>query len=110
MRESKIEQHLKDTAERLGLRTYKWVCPSVRGVPDQIVLAPILPEHQEIVAHYVRLVETKAPGKEARGQQVLRHKELRDLGFRVEIVDNMLDAELLIRGMLTPTSSHLRKE
>ena len=99
MRENLIEQHMKTIAEVCGMRSYKWVSPGLRGVPDQIVLASVPAEHQALVARYVRLVEVKAPGKEARGLQELRHKELRALGFTVHVVDSKQQAALIIGSM-----------
>lgn len=100
MRESTIENHLKLVAAACGMRAYKWVSPGLRGVPDQIVLASIPHEHQALVARYIRLIELKAPGKEARGQQVLRHTELRALGFTVhDSVDSKQLAAQIIGSM-----------
>lgn len=99
MRESVIEQHLKDLAMLSGGRSYKWESPGLRGVPDQIVLAQIPPSDRHTVAKYLRFVETKAPGEQARGQQLLRHDELRILGFEVVVIDSMLAAEQLIKDM-----------
>jgi hypothetical protein len=99
MRETVIENHLKDHTMVRGWRSYKWVCPSVRGVPDQIVLAAIPPEHRALIARYVRFVETKAPDEKARGQQALRHQELRDLGFAVDVADSKHLADRILRSM-----------
>lgn len=99
MRESTIENHLKDLAQVHGGRSYKWVCPGVRGVPDQIVLAKVPPQHRALIARYIRFVEVKATDKTARGQQGLRHAELQALGFHTEVIDNKPDAERVIRSM-----------
>jgi hypothetical protein len=99
MRESQIETHLKRLALQAGGRSYKWVSPGLRGVPDQIVLLPVAPEHQAIVARYIRFVECKAPGEHARGQQELRHEELRALGFHAHVVDTIHGADVLLDDM-----------
>lgn len=99
MKETAIENHLKDQAMVRGWRSYKWVCPAVRGVPDQIVLAAVPPHHRALLARYIRFVETKAPGETARGQQALRHQELRDLGYTVDVVDSKHLVEQVLRGM-----------
>lgn len=99
MKESVIETYLKLAAETFGMRSYKWASTGLRGVPDQILLAPIPPEHQALVARYIRYVETKAPGKEERGQQALRHAELRALGFVVDVVDSKQQAAQTIASM-----------
>lgn len=99
MRESVIENYLKDLAQSLGWRSYKWVSPGLRGVPDQIVLAYVPPEHRALVARYVRFAEVKAPGEKARGQQSVRHTELCTLGFAVDVVDSKFDVRDLIEVM-----------
>ncbi len=66
---------------------YKFVSPGRRGVPDRLIVFPIAPEHIEIIAKYVRFVETKAPGKKPDLHQVREHKRLRKMGFKVEIID-----------------------
>ena len=100
MKETEIENHLKDVAMACGMRAYKWVSPGLRGVPDQIVLASIPEEHRALVSRYVRFAELKSPGKEARGQQVLRHAELHALGFTVHAsVDSKQLAAQIIKGM-----------
>lgn len=99
MRENEIEHHLKLVAEACGMRSYKWVSPGLRGVPDQMILASIPQEHMALVARYVQFAELKAPGKEARGQQELRHAELRALGFMVLVVDSKQQAAQIIGSM-----------
>lgn len=99
MRETTVEEHLKEQAFLAGGKSYKWVSPGLRGVPDQIVLAWVPPKDRPIVAKYLRFVETKAPGEPARGQQELRHTELRLLGFEVAVIDNTFDAGKLIKEM-----------
>jgi len=47
-------------------------------MPDRIVL---LPDGK------VGFVEVKAPGKKPRALQVVRHEKLRELGFKVFVLD-----------------------
>lgn len=42
-------------------------------------------------------VEFKRPGEEPTKQQRKRHKELREHGFSVFLIDNMLDADVVSR-------------
>lgn len=80
MEESKIEKYLKKKIELLNGKAYKFVSPGISGVPDRIVLLP----HGRIV-----FVELKAPGKKLRKLQEIRFKELRNLGFRCEMIDSI---------------------
>lgn len=78
MRETNVENYLKDEVAKIGGRCKKFVSPGSRGEPDQIVLMP---------GGRIWFVELKAPGKEARPQQVKRHKELMALGLEVLVLD-----------------------
>lgn len=78
MRETSVENYLKDEVAKLGGKCKKFVSPGSRGEPDQIVL---------MSGERIWFVELKAPGKEARPQQKKRHRELRDLGFKVLVLD-----------------------
>lgn len=85
--EQRVEEHLRDRVHDLGGTAYKFTSPGRAGVPDRLNLFPIPPEHREIVARYVRLVETKKRGKKPRPEQLAEHKHLRDMGFRVDVID-----------------------
>lgn len=91
MEESKIERYLKKQVELLGGLALKFVSPGVSGVPDRIVL---LPQGKVI------FVELKAPGKKARPIQEYRIKEIRALGFRVEIIDSIEKADKFIEEVV----------
>lgn len=86
-RESAIEKADRARHKAEGSRMLKFVSPGLVGVPDDILLKPIPPEHQELVARYFRFVEYKKPKGPTRSTQLRRHKELRDLGFAVDVVD-----------------------
>lgn len=91
MEESKIEKYLKKQIELLGGKALKFVSPGMSGVPDRIVLLP----QGKII-----FVELKAPGKKPRPMQKYRIKELRDLGFRVEIIDSIEKVNKFIREVV----------
>lgn len=80
MREQTVENRLVKEVEKLGGLCWKFVSPGVAGVPDRLVLLP---------SGKIVFVELKAPGQKARKLQEYRHKQLRKLGFRVEIIDSM---------------------
>lgn len=96
MRESEIEAALKRRVSQAGGDSYKWVSPGLTGVPDQIVLIPVPPELQSIVAQYIRFVELKAPGKTPTPRQRLIHKQLRDLGYQVFVADTLADVDKIV--------------
>ncbi len=78
MQEKKIEQKLVKAVRSEGGMCPKLVSPGTDGMPDRLVL---LPEAN------VGFVEVKAPGKKPRPQQELRYRQLRDLGFKVCVLD-----------------------
>ena len=87
MRESTIEKNDRKRIADEGGRLLKFVSPGLIGVPDDIVLYPVPPEHQALVARYFRFAEYKQPGKTPRPSQVRRHAELRAMGFTVDVID-----------------------
>lgn len=87
MRESAIEKADRRRIAAEGGLMLKFVSPGRVGVPDDIVLRPIPPEHQALVARYFRFAEYKKPGAEPKPHQVRRHAELRNLGFTVDVID-----------------------
>ena len=79
MREKDIEQKLVKAVKNQGGMCPKLVCPGVNGMPDRMVLMP---------GRHIAFVEVKAPGKKPRPLQVMRHKQLRQLGFQVHVLDD----------------------
>ena len=79
MREANVERKLVREVREAGGLALKFVSPGLAGVPDRLVL---LPEGK------ISFVEMKAPGKKPGPLQRLRHEQLRDLGFRVYVVDS----------------------
>lgn len=89
MRESVIERDDRARIQEEGGLMLKFVSPGLNGVPDNIVLRPIPPEHQEIVARYFRFAEYKASDvKTLRPSQGRRRQELLDLGFAVDVINS----------------------
>lgn len=85
-RESFIEKKLVQEVKKRGGLCEKWIS-GTSGWPDRIV---IFPESK------IGFVEVKAPGKEPRPLQLYRHRQLRDLGYKVYV----LDQESQIGGIL----------
>ena len=79
MREKAIELQLARAVKNIGGMCPKLVSPGTDGMPDRLVLLP---------GCRIGLVEVKAPGKEPRPLQVMRHRQLRALGFPVFVLDD----------------------
>ena len=84
MLERDVEKHLVKRVKAAGGIAYKFTSPGRRSVPDRLVLMPpdLLDDSQRAI-----FVELKAPGKTATPAQLREHGRLRDLGFRVEVID-----------------------
>lgn len=76
-REKEIEAKLKRTVEKAGGLCLKFIS-SVVGVPDRICL---------FSGGVIIFVELKAPGRTPRPIQRRWITKLRNLGFRVEVID-----------------------
>ncbi|MDY5159663.1 VRR-NUC domain-containing protein [Actinotignum urinale] len=80
MEEKRIEQALTKTVKARGGWCLKFVSPSMNGMPDRLCLFP---------DGKAGFVEVKAPGRKPTPLQQTRHKQLRTLGFRVFVLDDM---------------------
>jgi len=78
-RETIIEKKLVQKSKSMNGRCWKFVSPGLRGVPDRICLLP----NGRII-----FVELKKLGKNPDPLQLKRHKELRDLGFDIRVIDS----------------------
>ena len=87
MREKVIEQKLVKAVRESGGLALKLVCPGFNGVPDRLLL---------FMGGKVAFVEVKAPGEKPRPLQEHRIAQLRDLGFKVFVVDS----EEAVRAMM----------
>ena len=79
MREKYIEKILCDEVLRHGGLCEKWNSGKA-GWPDRIVLLP---------GGKVGFVELKAPGRKPRPLQVHRHRQLRNLGQLIFVIDDV---------------------
>lgn len=78
MREKQIEHTLVMAVKAAGGMCPKLVSPGTDGMPDRMILLP---------KGHIGFVEVKAPGKKPRPLQERRHKQLRELGLKVFILD-----------------------
>ena len=79
MREKHIEQKLVKGTKAMNGIAPKLVCPGFDGMPDRMVLLP---------EGHIGFVEVKSPGKVPRPLQAARHRILRNLGFKVYVLDD----------------------
>lgn len=79
MREKTIEQKFKAAVKAAGGLAVKFASPGFDGVPDRLALLP---------GGRMAFVEVKAPGKKPRPLQLARHRQLRQLGFKVYVLDD----------------------
>jgi hypothetical protein len=73
--------------KNMGGRAVKFTSPGFDGMPDRLVLLP---------GGKCGFVEVKAPGKKPRALQVVRHEMLKELGFKVYVLDAKEQIEEII--------------
>ena len=89
--EADIEAYLREKVRAvLHGKAYKWVSPGNNGVPDRMVCLP---------GGRVVFAELQAPGKQPRPDQAAKHRELRALGFRVEVLDSKAAVDAFIEEL-----------
>lgn len=88
MLEKEIEKELVKKVKALGGLCIKFTSPSMMGIPDRIVLLP---------KAKLGFVELKRPGGKARPIQVKRIKDLKELGFKVFILDEKENIDEVIK-------------
>ena len=79
MREKVIENQLNQAVRRSGGLALKFVSPGFNGVPDRLLL---------FTGGRAAFCEVKAPGQKPRPLQVHRMEQLRQLGFKVFVIDD----------------------
>lgn len=82
MDEKRIEKALIKEVKARGGLALKFVSPGFDGVPDRLIL---------LALGHIAFVEVKAPNKKPRKLQQLRHKQIKELGFKVYVLDNEKD-------------------
>lgn len=91
-RESNIESYLTTKVENAGGLCIKWTAPSVRGVPDRIVLMP------EGIAAFVEL-KRGADGKLS-ALQKQQIKRILKRGHRVFVPRSKADVDLMMAELM----------
>ncbi len=80
MRERDVERKLVGLVRDAGGLALKFVSPGMAGVPDRLLLFP---------DGRLAFCEVKAPGEKPRPLQLHRMEQLREMGFRVYVVDSV---------------------
>ena len=80
MNEKFIERKLVTAVKARGGIAPKFVSPGYAGMPDRLVLLP---------GGVCAFAELKAPGMHPRALQMARHRMLKELGFRVYVIDEI---------------------
>ena len=90
MREKAIELQLVRAVKQSGGICPKLVSPGTDGMPDRLILLPNAG---------IGFVEVKAPGKQPRPLQRLRHRQLSDLDFQVFVLDDPKQIPLILAAI-----------
>lgn len=88
MLEKEIEKALVDKIKALGGLCLKFTSPSMTGIPDRMILLP---------NGKVGFIETKRPGEKPRPIQKKRISQLKDLGFKVYVLNNRNNIDQIIK-------------
>lgn len=91
MLEKRIEAKLVQMVRALGGIAPKFVPVNFNGAPDRILLFP---------GGKMAFVELKALGKKPRPLQLVRHKQLKDLGFKVYVIDSIEQIQGILREIV----------
>ena len=87
MRESRVEAKYCKKIKDEGGRAYKFTSPGRRNVPDRLILFPIPRWLRAKLAKFFWFAEIKAPGEKPRPGQEREIERLRNLGYKVEVID-----------------------
>lgn len=85
--EKAVERKLVEMCKENGVLCIKLLTYQFTGLPDRMCLFP---------GGIVVFVELKTTGEKPRKIQLAIHKKLRELGFRVEVIDTIEGVESLI--------------
>ena len=80
MLEKHIEQKLVQAVKKASGIAPKLICPGYDGMPDRLVYT---------TGRQDGFVEVKRPGMKPRPLQIKRHGVLRQLGFKVYVLDDL---------------------
>ena len=97
MKESTIERAHRKVAVAAGWFCDKIMRTSLNSFPDRFYANGDYKHRcRTCMRGRVVLIEWKAPGKPAKPQQKLRHRQLRDAGIEVYVVDSIEEANAIL--------------
>lgn len=85
--EKAIEKYLVEKVKTIGGVCLKYSNPNMDGYPDRLVVLP---------GGRTSWVELKSKNKKPTKLQMLRHKQLADMGHNVNVVDSKNNVDYLI--------------
>lgn len=88
MLEKEIERKLVKQTKACDGMCLKFTSPSLTGIPDRIILLP---------KGKIGFVEVKGPGQRPRPIQIKRIKQLKNLGFKVFVLDDENDIDKILK-------------
>lgn len=88
--EKDVERKLVELVKISGGMCIKLLCDQLIGLPDRMCLFP---------GHKIVFVELKTTGRKPRRIQLYIHEKLRQLGFRVEIIDTIEGVKQFINSI-----------
>jgi hypothetical protein len=91
MMERDVERKLVKAVKHNGGVCWKFTSPGTAGVPDRIILMP---------GCRIAFVEVKKPGEKPRPLQLSRHRLIRQLGFKVFVLDNTADIPKIMKEVM----------
>lgn len=107
MKEKDVERNLVRSVRSAGGLALKFVSPGMAGVPDRLILLP---------GGRIAFCEVKASGLKPRPLQIHRIDQLKQLGFRVYVVDSVTAIDRMleeisegVRGRLESSPGEIKK-
>jgi len=94
--EKSIEQKLVQRIKKNKGMALKLVSPGCAGVPDRLIL---------FFPGKCAFVEVKEKGKKPRKLQLKRHEQLRQMGFKVFVLDDEEQIEGIIKEVLNESKN-----
>ena len=89
--EKRIERKLVELVKANGGMCIKLLCDQLNGLPDRMCLLP---------NGKIAFVELKTTGQKPKRIQVYMHNKLRNLGFKVKVIDTIEGVNNFIKNML----------
>lgn len=89
--EKVIERKLVEMIKANGGMCIKLLCDNLLGLPDRMILMP----HSKIA-----FAELKTTGQKPRRIQIFMHNKLKNLGFRVEVIDTIEGVNKFVNSII----------